>query len=259
MMSQFVAELHRSAIVAAVQFEPKLNCVEQNIAIAQQLCFEAAAKGARVIVLPELCTGGYALTGKREALEVAQTKDGYQTEAFMPLAQRFCCHIVFGYVELNEGGLYNSAAVVGPRGLEGNFQKHNLYGSDNMWAQPSEQGPAMVMTQAGRLGVLVCRDIKNNFRESYYAYNPSHRFYRKGDVDTIALLTNWGSAYAYPDSAWIELVEETRSNLIVANRVGEEGDVKFKGGSTIIDRDRRIYTNGSNFTAEAVVGGMVLL
>lgn len=258
-MGPIVTALQQTAIVAAVQFDPKLLQVEQNLATAQQLTFEAAAKGASVIVLPELCTGGYALTSKREAIEVAQTKDGYQTQAFAPIAQRFGCHIVFGYVELCENGLYNSAAVVGPRGLEGNFQKHNLWGSDNMWAQPSEQTHGMVITHAGRLGVLVCKDLKNNYRESYYAYNPRHKFYRKGDVDTIALVTNWGSAYAYPDSGWVDLVEETRANLIVSNRIGEERDVKFKGGSAIIDRDRKIYTNGSSFTNEAVVGGVVIL
>lgn len=258
-MGPIVTAVAPVATVAAVQFEPKLLHVEQNIAVAQQLVFEAAAKGASVIVLPELCTGGYAFGSKREALEAAQTKDGYQTQAFLPIAQRFGCHVVFGYVELCENGLYNSAAVVGPCGLEGNFQKHNLWGSDNMWAQPSEQGPQRVLTRAGRLGVLVCKDLKNNYRESYYAYNPRHKFYRKGDVDTIALLTNWGSAYAYPDSGWVDLVEETRANLIVSNRIGEEGDVKFKGGSAVIDRERRIYTNGSSFTTEAVVGGVVIL
>ena len=109
------------------------------------------------------------------------------------------------------------------------------------------------------MGVLICRDAQNNFRESYYAFNPSHRFYRKGDIDTLALLTNWGTSFSYPDSAWVELVEETRANLIVSNRVGEERDMKFKGGSVIIDRDRMIYTNGSSFTEAAVVGGIAVL
>src|ERR1044072_797602 len=112
--------------------------VAENLATAQQLVFEAAAKGARVIVLPELCISGFAFDTSREAADCAQQKDGFQTEGFIPLAQRFNCHIVFGYVEMSEGKLYNAAAVVGPRGLEGNAQKHNLYGRDNMWSQPSE-------------------------------------------------------------------------------------------------------------------------
>ncbi len=73
--------------------------------------------------------------------------------------------------------------------------------------------------------MLICRDVSNKYRESYAFYKPGQKFYRKGDVDTIALLTNWGAAYSYPDSAWIELVEDTRANLVVSNRIGKERDM----------------------------------
>lgn len=244
-------------IAAAVQFEPKFGEVESNLSTARQLAFEAAAKGAGLIVLPELCLGGNVIRDVREAVDVAQVADGYQSQSFLPICQRFNCHIVFGYVELAEGFLYNSAAVVGPFGVEANTRKHNLYGSDNLWAQPSEDMAPIVLTRAGRTGVLICRDGTNRFRETYHSYKPDHRFYRRGSVDTIALLTNWGSGFAYPDSSWVDLVEETRANVVVSNRVGEERDMTFKGGSCIIDRDRRIWTHGSNFDGPAVVGGVI--
>lgn len=246
-------------IVAAVQYEPKSLDVRGNLATALQLTFEAAGKGARLIVLPELAIGGAVLNSPREAITVAQERDGYQTQAFIPIARDHNCYIVFGYTELCEGKLYNSAAIVGPNGLAGTAQKHNLYGSDNLWAQPSEQMPPIVMTPAGRLGVLICRDVSNKFRESYVFNQPGQKFYRKSSVDTIALLTNWGSAFGYPDSAWVELVEETRANVIVSNRTGKERDMKYKGGSCVIDRNRRIWTHGSSFTEAAVVGGIVEL
>lgn len=254
-----VSSVPHTQVVAAVQFEPKLLDVRHNLATALEMTFEAAAKGARLIVLPELCIGGYVLESPREAMTVAQERDGYQTRAFTDITNRFNCYVAFGYTELNEGKLYNSAAIVGPCGLAANVQKHNLYGSDNIWAQPSEEYFPVVITPAGRLGALICRDIGNNYRESYAFYDPGHRFYRRGDVDTIALLTNWGAAYGYPDSAWVELVEDTRANLIVSNRIGKERDMKYKGGSCVIDRDRRIWTHGSSFTEAAVVGGVVVL
>lgn len=246
-------------IAAAVQFRPKLGDVEANLKVAQQMVFEAASKGACLVVLPELCTGGYVFDGPRAAADVAQTRDGYQTEAFIPLARRFNTHVVFGYVELREGKLYNSAAVVGPGGLVANCQKHNLWGSDNLWAESSESLHPVVPTRAGRLGVLICRDVMNNYRDSYRFHKQEQKFYKMGSVDTIALLTNWGSDYGYPDSSWVELSEETCANVVVSNRVGEERDLKFKGGSAIIDRNRKVYTNGSSFTEAAVVGGVLLL
>lgn len=245
------------ALVAAVQTHPELSNVQKNMATALRLAFEAAAKGAKIIVLPELCTSGYGLDA-RSASECSQTKDGYQTESFAEISKRFGCYIVFGYVELGDGLLYNSAAVVGPSGLEGNFRKHNLWGRDNLWAQPSDDLFVNVVTPLGRLGVLICRDAMNQYRKSFKFSTAGKKFYDKGSVDIIALPSNWGGDYGYPDSSWVELVEETRANLIVANRVGQDADIVFKGGSAIIDRNRRIWTNGSNFTSEAVVGGIVI-
>lgn len=246
-------------IVAAVQFKPELHDVHANLQTATQLAFEAAAKGASLIVLPELCTSGYVLNNKREAADCAQERDGYQTEAFLPIARRFNTHIVFGYVETCEGKLYNSAAVVGPLGLVSNCQKHNLWGSDNLWAEASDHLHPVIVTRAGRAGVLICRDVMNNYRDTYKFYKNEQRFYKRGSVDTIALLTNWGSDYGFPDSTWVELAEETNANVIVSNRVGKERDLRFKGGSCVIDRKKNVWTHGSSFTEAAVVGGCVLL
>jgi predicted amidohydrolase len=248
-----------SPIVAAVQYQPKHLDVHANLAIAQQMTFEAAAKGASLVVLPELCTSGYVLNTAREAADCAQDRRGYQTEAFAPIARRFNTHIVFGYVEVCEGKLYNSAAVVGPSGFVANCQKHNLWGSDNLWAESAESMHPVIPTRAGRLGVLICRDVMNNYRDTYKFYKSENRFYKSGGVDTIALLTNWGSDYGFPDSSWVELAEETSANVVVSNRVGKERDLAFKGGSCVIDRDKKVWTNGSSFTEAAVVGGCVLL
>ena len=248
-----------SCIVAAVQFEPKLLDVHRNLATATHLVFEAAAKGAKIVVLPELCLSGYVIQSKQEAASVCQERNGYQTQAFIPLAKKFNCHIVVGYVELKEGKLYNSAAIIGPQGLVGNSQKHNHWGSDALWAECAETLTPVIVTPSGRLGALVCRDIMNNYRESYKFYKSEERFYKKGSVDTIALLTNWGSDYGYPDNSWVELAEEPSANVIVSNRVGKERDMKYKGGSCIIDRNKKVYTYGSNFDEVAVVGGLILV
>lgn len=251
--------MDNSCIVAAVQYAPKLLDVQKNLSVAKELTFEAAAKGARVIVLPELAMSGYVINSKKEAATVCQQRNGYQTEAFIPIAKKYNCHIIFGYVELCEGKFYNSAAVVGPGGLVGNTQKHNAWGADALWAEQSEQLSPVIVTPVGRLGTLICRDVMNNYRESYKFYKSESRFYKKGSVDTIALLTNWGADYGYPDNSWVELAEETGANVIVSNRVGKERDMNYKGGSCIIDRNRKVYTNGSSFTESAVVGGLILL
>lgn len=246
-------------IVAAVQFEPKILDVHANLATSKLLVHEAAAKGASVIALPELCISGYALKDSREAMDCAQSRDGYQTETFIPIARNYNCHIVLGYVELCEGSLYNSAVVIGPSGIAANYQKHNLWANDFLWASPSDLLNPVVVTRAGRLGALICGDADNNYRKSHKFYNENHRFYRKGSVDTIALLTNWPGTFGYPDHSWVDLAEQTNANVIVSNRVGKERELKFNGGSCVVTRSKKVYTNGSSFINEAVVGGIVEL
>lgn len=248
-----------SSIVASVQFKPKPGDVDQNINVAKQMCFEAAAKGAKLIVLPEMCTTGNEFKNRRDATLCAQDKRGYQTQAFQPIAQKFKCDIVFGYPEFSDGELYNSAAVVGPEGIVTNVRKHNLWGNDNFWAQPSDQLPPVALTAAGRLGVLISRDISNRFRESYTFYRPNQKFYQKGSVDTLAVLSNWDTEFGYPDTRWIDLSESTRANVVVSNKIGTESNLKFRGGSCIIDRNKKIWTNGSSFEDSAVVGGIIVL
>jgi len=249
----------RKEIVAAVQYNPKILDVYHNLRMGQQLAFEAAAKGAGVVVLPELCVSGYVLRDKQEAASCAQTADGYQTQAFVPIAKKYNTHVVFGFVELKEGKLYNSSAIVCPDGRVVTCQKHNLWGSDFLWAEAADNLTPVVVTRAGRLGALICRDAINNYRDTYAFYQDSHRFYKKGAVDTIALLTNWGSDYGYPDSTWVELSEDTDANVIVSNRVGKERDMEYKGGSCVVDRNKKVYTHGSSFNESAVVGGYVIL
>lgn len=251
--------MKQQVVVASVQFAPELLNVDKNLAIAKQLAFEAAAKGAQLVVLPELCISGFGLTSVKEAARCAQERNGYQTKAMQAIAEQFGCHVVFGYVELYEGKFYNAAAVVGPQGLVGNTQKHNRFGNDNNWATASECMDPVAITAAGRTGVLICRDSKNNFRETYAHYKPNHKFYKKGSVDTICLLTNWGNGFSFPDSAWTELSEGTSANVIVSNRVGKDRDLKFKGGSCICTRSGVLYTFGSSFTEAAVVGGLIEL
>lgn len=249
----------RREIVAAVQYNPKILDVHCNLQVGQQLAFEAAAKGAAVVVLPELCISGYVLRDKKEAASCAQTAYGYQTQAFMPIAKKYNTHIAFGFVEIKEDKLYNSSAIVGPDGRVTTCQKHNLWGSDFLWAEAADSLTPVVITRAGRLGSLICRDAMNSYRDTYKFYQNNQRFYKKGSVDTIALLTNWGDAYGYPDSSWVELSEETDANIIVSNRVGKERDMVYKGGSCIIDRNKKVWTHGSSFNEPAVVGGYIML
>lgn len=243
---------------AAVQFAPMILEINENLTMVLRMTFEAAQKGAKIIVLPELCVSGVSLQNSSEASQCAQTLDGAQTQAFTQIAKKFDCTIVFGYVQYHDGLFYNSAAIVDNRGIIGNVQKHNLWGPDSLWATSSQEQFPNVMAHGLRLGTLICRDAMNKYRDSS-PNSGGPNFYGNNSVDVIALCTSWGSGYGYPDIAWVDLRESTGANVIVSNRVGVDRDLEFKGGSAILSRDGDIYTNGSSFTEPAIVGGWVVL
>lgn len=247
--------MHAPHIVAAIQFEPVPRDVVANMAIASQLAFEAAAKGARVVVLPELCMSGHALANVREAADCAQAQGGHQTECLAPIAVRFGCHIVHGYVEAFNGRLYNSAALIGPLGtVIGNSRKRNLWGGDHLWASPADSVMPIVPTQVGRIGALIGRDGANVMRSSAPFPRPGVPLYTPGSLDVLCLLTCKDIDNGYPDAEWVDLAESTKTNVIVSNAQGPR-----RGGSCVIDRMLRTWTHGTSFEDAAVVGGVVLL
>ena len=243
-------------IVAAIQFSPGSLQIEENLCAAQALAFEAASKGARIITFPELCLCEDDITDRRMASEYSQCIDGYQTEMFLPICEKFNCHVVFGYVELHDNKLYNSAVIVGPSGAVGNTRKHNLHGTDYFWADQCDDLMPTVLTTEGRLGVLLSRDAKNCYRKSYKHYNEDNRFYQKNCVDIIALLTCCDDT-THPSSEWMELAESVATNVIVANTIGEKAGVRVGGGSCVISRDLNVWTHGARFIGSTIVGGVL--
>lgn len=242
-------------LVAAVQFEPVPGDASLNLARAEQLAFEAAAKGAQVIALPELCTAGPFMGSLREASACAQARDGHQTQCLLRVTRRFGCHVVFGYVESCRGKLYNAAALLGPAGLMANAQKRNLAGTDHLWATRGELPVPVVAASVGRLGVLIGRDSMNSWRRSRpFGVVDQALFYGPGSVDVLCLLTSRGQAPdGTPDAQWVDLAEETRANVVVASACGAAG----VGGSCTIDRGLRVWTHGTS-QGECVVGGAVM-
>ena len=58
--------------VACIQMEPKIGEKEANVAHSLDKIAEAAGKGARLIVLPELCNSGYVFASRHEAFTLAE-------------------------------------------------------------------------------------------------------------------------------------------------------------------------------------------
>src|SRR5215475_9228284 len=105
-------------VVAVCQLELAVGEQEANRAAATAAVAEAAARGARLVVLPELCDSGYVFTDAQEARGLAEPAAENQTlRQWQTLAATHGAVIVGGFCELGAGGeLYNSAAIVDASG-----------------------------------------------------------------------------------------------------------------------------------------------
>ena len=127
--------------VACIQMEPKIGEKKANVAHSLDKIAEAAGKGARLIVLPELCNSGYVFASRHEAFTLAEpVPNGPTSEVWLEAARRHGAVIVAGICERAGDALYNSAAIVGPDGFIGTYRKVHLWGAENCSSNPAISG-----------------------------------------------------------------------------------------------------------------------
>jgi predicted amidohydrolase/dienelactone hydrolase len=194
---------------------------------------EAAAAGARLVVLPELCDSGYVLRDQAEARRLASPAGDSRTlHGWRDLAARHRLVIVGGFCELGaDGRLYNSAAVVDAAGTRAVYRKAHLWDAEKRIFAPGGARPPVVEVGLGRVAVLICYDLE--FPEWV-------RLAALDGADLVAAPVNWpATSYAegeYPADV-IEAQADAAANgvfVAVADRCRAERGVSWTGGSVII-------------------------
>jgi predicted amidohydrolase len=146
--------------VAAVEFNPELFEFERNIERASVLTEEAAASGARLIVLPEAALSGYIYRDRAQFLPYMDTVPGKGTEAIAEICARHNCYVAIGIAEIDPATdlTYNTGALVGPVGYIGKYRKNGLNSSDIMWFTPGNTGYPVFDTELGKICMIICYD-----------------------------------------------------------------------------------------------------
>ena len=217
--------------VATVQYEPSQFKKDHNVHSLLNLCEEAANKGAKLIVTPEMGTTGYCFLNRQEISSLVETIPGPTTKKFQSITKRFNCYIVIGMPEIDEETqlYYNSAVLIGPNGIIGKHRKSHGYIAEPKWSAPGQEH-LVFDTEIGKIGILICMDI--HFIETA-------RLVALQDADIIIHISNWLSERT-PAPYWISRAFENGCYLIESNRWGLERTVQFSGGSCIINPDGSI-------------------
>lgn len=220
-----VVGVGRVVRVAAVQYRPVPGDREANLVALEALVLRAGAQGASLVVLPELCTTGLVLGSPAAAAALAEPLGGATTERLGRIARRTGAHLAAGLPTRSAGGeLHNTQVLLGPRGdLLGHYHKNHLYGTDFSWAQPG-RGYRVVPTALGAVGLCVCFDV--NFAGAWEAL-------RAGGAELVAFSTAWVDE-APPWPHWLGPVGRYQIPLVAGNTWGEEGEIRFSGGSGVL-------------------------
>jgi len=245
--------------LATIQMAPKWKDYRSNLETILKMAVEAATQGAKIIVFPELATSGYSFMSYQEALPFAETLQepgkGVSSPTLVMLrqvARRYQVHIACGLVEKGETDqIYNSQVLVCPDGSWESYRKISRWGSDWLWCSAGESNPPVrkitIDDQSLRVGLLVCRDIRNRGEES------DAHFYEKGDADLILLSSNWGAG-GFPAVRWMEFVRDLKIPLLISNRYGKEENNDFgHGGVALIKEDLTVQCRGLEWSKDCIV------
>jgi predicted amidohydrolase len=223
-------------LVACCQIAPRIGDLEGNRALALRAAEAAVAQGARVVVLPELCSSGYVFRDAAEARALAEPADGPTTAGWAALAARHEIVVVGGFCELDdEGVVRNSAALVDATGVRAVYRKAHLWDRESLVFAPGDDPPPVVDTAHGRIGVMVCYDLE--FPEWV-------RLAALAGAQLIAAPANWPAVPVPAPGDLVGEVIRVRANagvnrvfVAVCDRHGPERGVEWIGGSAIADPD----------------------
>lgn len=216
-----------------------------SLARATAVVERAAAAGAELVVLPEMCITGFTM----DSAAHAEPLDGPSAAALAELAWRHGVHLLAGVATRtpSEGGgerFHNSAVLWGPDGaLAAEYRKQRLFafaGEHERYA--AGDTPVVVRVGGVRIAPFICFDLR--FPELFRAVAPR--------VDALVLVANWPAARR---SHWDVLVRaraiENQCYVVAVNRSGEGGGLEYDGGSAA-------YDPWGEPVAEAADGGLLV-
>ena len=222
-------------LIAVAQLAITVAEPDANRRAAADAVAEAAAAGARLVVLPELCDSGYVFDAADPAAEArglaAPAADSTTLRQRHELAARHGLVIVGGFCELGaDGRLYNSAALVDASGTRAVYRKAHLWDSEKLVFTPGDAALPTVDTEVGRVAVMVCYDLE---------FPEWTRLAALDGADLIAAPVNW-PGYSWPEGERPAEVVKAQAAaaangvfVAVADRCRTERGVSWISGSLI--------------------------
>lgn len=207
------------------QFRPLFGKVEKNL---QKILTGLHDVDADLIVLPELALTGYYFKDREELMSLAEDPaDSRSINALIKICKERDFHIVVGFAERTGDKVYNSAILIGPKGVEHIYRKLHLFNEEkNIFDQGDI--PLSIQTIRGvKVGLMVCFD---------WAFPEVTRSLTLQGAEVICHPSNL--VLTFCQEAMLTRCLENRIFAVTTNRYGADkrpqGEIKFTGKSQIV-------------------------
>jgi N-carbamoylputrescine amidase len=215
--------------------------VQENIAAVSELVREAAGKGAKLILPPELFEGHYFCRTQDEAHfgRALPASEHPAVQAMQRLAAELQVYIPTSFFEADGHHHYNSLAMIDDAGaIMGVYRKSHIPDgpgySEKFYFRPGNTGFKTFRTAYGTVGPAVCWD---------QWYPETARTLMLEGAEILLFPTAIGTEPHDPDldtsRMWRRaMIGHAVSNVVpvvASNRIGTEGDQRFYGHSFICD------------------------
>lgn len=222
--------------ITLAQLDSRLGEIDVNIGRAEQAIAQAARESPDLIVFPELFLSGHSVGEVDRDLALAA-----DDEALLKLAQQAApAGLVMGFVEAGTSGLhtYNSAAYY-ERGRLVHVHRKLYLPTYQVFEERKHFAPGQSLRSfpvgaRDRMAMLVCND----------AWQPQLAFLATQDGARALIVPTASAQSFFPDrydshGYWRGITRfygrMFQLYVIFANRVGNEGKLRFWGGSHVVD------------------------
>jgi len=190
---------------------------------------QSAAAGARLVVLPEMCTSGFTMN----VADFAEPVAGESITRLSHMARSSGIWLVAGVPTIDDDAaervVRNSALVFSPSGAVASMyhkQKLFAYADEQKSYTPGVQSPVVLDIEGVRVAPFICYDLR--FPELFRAV--------ASQSDLILVIASWPAARR---THWDVLLRaraiENQCYVAGINRSGLGGGITYDGGSAAFD------------------------
>jgi len=238
--------------IACAQVNTVVGDLEGNLALVRDAVRAATARGASLVLTPELALTGY----PPEDLLLRPSFADASRDALDALAADVTdCVAIVGFVEHDED-VHNAAAVIADGRVQAIYRKRFLpnYGVfDEARYFRAGDRPMVLDIDGARVGVVICEDI-------WYPA-PVAAELAEARLDVIACISSSPFHLAKGDSR--ERMLQTRASdsaaaLAYCNQVGGQDELVFDGRSVIIDHSGDVIARAPMFEQDLLIADVEL-